>query len=81
MELAHDAEGMKMRECQSIIEAARAHIAGCIGEAAPEDAFNCWNVGDLPTIPTPLMRGIDSDTIRKRLADEIRRQLAARRLV
>jgi hypothetical protein len=62
---------MKMRECQSIIEAARAHIAGCVGEAAPEDAYNGWNVGDLPTI-----RGVDSDTIRKRLADEIRRQLA-----
>jgi hypothetical protein len=68
-----------MSEHQAIIEAARAHIAGCVGEAAPEDAYNCWNVGDLPTIPTPLMRGIDSDTIRQRLADEIRRQLAARR--
>jgi hypothetical protein len=66
---------MKMREHRAIIEAARAHIAGCVGEAAPEDAFNCWNVGDLPTI-----RGVDSDTIRQRLHDEIRRQLAARRL-
>jgi hypothetical protein len=67
-----------MREHRSIIEAARAHISGCVGEAAPEDAYNCWNVGDLPTIPTPLMRGIDSDTIRQRLSDEIRRQLLAR---
>jgi hypothetical protein len=62
-----------MSEHKSIIEAARAHIAGCVGEAAPEDAFNCWNVGDLPTI-----RGVDSDTIRQRLHDEIRRQLLAR---
>jgi hypothetical protein len=66
-----------MREHKSIIEAARAHIAGCVGEAAPEDAYNCWNVGDLPSIPS--VRGIDSDTIRQRLAAELRRQLLARK--
>ena len=56
---------------QAIIKAAKEHIAGCIGQAAPEDAFNCWNVLDLPTI-----RGVDSDMIRDRLAAEIRKQLA-----
>jgi len=56
---------------QAIIKAAKAHISGCIGAAAPEDAFNCWNVSDLPTI-----RGADSEAIRKRLAAEIRKQIA-----
>jgi hypothetical protein len=56
---------------QAIINATKAHIAGCIGQAAPEDAFNCWNVSDLPTI-----RGVDSEAIRERLAAEIRKQLS-----
>jgi hypothetical protein len=58
---------------KTIIKAAKAHISGCIGEAAPEDAFNCWNVSDLPTI-----RGVDSEAIRERLAAEIRKQLASK---
>jgi hypothetical protein len=58
---------------QAIINAAKGHIAGCIGEAAPEDAFSCWNISDLPTI-----RGVDSEEIRERLAAEIRKQLASK---
>ena len=62
---------MKSERNQAIIKASKAHIAGCIGEAAAEDAFACWNVSDLPTI-----RGVDSEAIRERLAAEIRKQLA-----
>ena len=58
---------------QAIIKAAKAHIAGCIGQAAPDDAFNCWNISDLPTI-----HGVDSEAIRERLAAEIRKQLASK---
>ena len=62
---------MKRTARKRIREAARGHISGCIGKASPEDAYDCWNVGDLPTI-----KGRTSAQVRALLAAEIKRQLA-----
>ena len=65
---------MKRTAQKRIIEAARGHISGCVGEAKPADAYDCWETGDLPQI-----KGRTEDQIRERLAAEIKRQLARRR--
>jgi hypothetical protein len=61
---------MKMTAQKRIETAARNHISGCIGEASPADAFERWEVGDLPKIS-----GRSSDQVRALLAQEIKRQI------
>ena len=62
---------MSMRK--QIALAAALHISGTRSEGFaphPVDAFETWNVSDLPRI-----EGMDSEQVRQALAEEIERQL------
>ena len=40
----------ELKNDERIINAALAHIGGCEGEAEPADAFEAWNISDLPVV-------------------------------